>query len=69
MTPFAAALPSNPHDEAAIRTLRRDVEHYRRLYKDLYACAMEMSAVNKQLERQLAETRAELRRYCRERVG
>ena len=56
-------------DQRALDTLRRDADHYRALYRALYAvgcAAYDRIAV---LERQLAETRAELSRYTRERAA
>lgn len=60
---------TDPHDTRAIAALRADVTHYRGLFTALYAVACGYLERVSTLERQLAETRAELARYTRERVA
>ena len=54
------------HDARTLDLLRLDALHYARLYRDTYHVALAVSARAQALERQLAETRAELRRLTAE---
>ena len=56
-------------DQRALDTVRQDAEHYRRLWRDTFAAACVHIAEKQVLARQLAETRAELARYTRERAA
>jgi hypothetical protein len=56
-------------DPDVLATLRADADTYRRLYKDTFHAACEQLARMQVLERQLQETRDELRRYTSERAA
>jgi hypothetical protein len=56
------------HDRT-IDLLRLDIIHYARLYRDTFAAACLQLARMQVLERQLQETRDELRRYTSERAA